>query len=213
MFAAFWLIWVALIGSAIAIIVLSPKKNTPSHETASTYEIFLPGINDNANGFQRLKKQIDPLVALGINTLLISPVFKYSANSADSTDVDDYVLTDALGTKEELKDLIKSAHNAKLNVIADVPLQLLSSRQNKNLDKFVRRTQHGNVLNLGNSAAREYLLKGIADNLIDIDGVSFDGIYLHEPSDSDVNVDNYNAFLTEAEEYSKEEKKVFSPDL
>ena len=213
LFAAFWLIWVALIGSAIAIIVFSPKKKDPSPDTTNTYEVFIPSLNDNSNGFKRLTEQIDPLVSLGINTLLVSPIFKYNTVDADTTDVNDYVLSDALGSKEELKALLKTAHDYKLRVIADVPLKLLSKRDNKNLDKFVRRTRDGDVLNLGNVDARKYLLSGIADNLVDIDGVSFDGIYLHEPSDTDVNVDNYNSFLSEAREYSKEEKNVFPSNL
>ncbi|KAE9548924.1 hypothetical protein FO519_007869 [Halicephalobus sp. NKZ332] len=210
LFAAFWLIWVALIGSAIAIIVFSPRKKDDSKSgTTNTYEVFLPSLSDGPNGFERLKGQLHPLADLGVNTLLISPVFKYNSNAADNTDVEDYILNDSLGTKEELRDLIQAVHDAKMKIIADVPLKLISPRKSKNLDGFVKRTKDGDVLDLGNTKARNYLLNGIAETLLDIDGVSFDGAYIHEPSDSDVKIDGYNDFLAEAKEHTKDEEKVF----
>uniref|UniRef100_A0AC34RMS1 Glycosyl hydrolase family 13 catalytic domain-containing protein n=1 Tax=Panagrolaimus sp. JU765 TaxID=591449 RepID=A0AC34RMS1_9BILA len=211
LFIAFWAVWVALIVSAVLIIVVTPKsKKEDSKVNSNTYEIFLPSLMDHANGFQRLKEQIKPLSDMGFNSLLVSPVFKYDSNGAESTDVVDYVLEDSIGNKEDLKQLIAAVHAAKMKIIADVPLKLKPKMMSSKLAAFVN--PKNGALNLGNPDARTYLLNGIA-NLVDIIGQSFDGVYIHEPQDSDVVPQNYNALLDEAKNLIKNEELVFSSDF
>ncbi|XP_071454197.1 maltase A1-like [Hetaerina americana] len=114
LFILFWLLWAAMLAVAIAIIVMAPKCAAPAPKTwweeSPLYQIHVPSfkdgsVNSNDKGdLKGIKEKIDYFVDLGIQGILLSPIFTGSADSPDH--VENFMDIDpAFGTMDDFVSL------------------------------------------------------------------------------------------------------------
>lgn len=94
-------------------------------KTAAYYEIFVRSYADsNADGIgdiNGITEKLNELSELGIEGIWLTPVFK--SPSYHKYDVTDYYSVDSeYGTNEDLKRLVKTAHDKGIKVILDLPV-------------------------------------------------------------------------------------------
>ena len=89
-------------------------------DRAVLYEITPRFFTNQFNGkLDHVTQRIPELVALGVNTLWLQPIFP-THNGQQAYDVTDYFgIWDDLGTEEDLHELVEAAHAAGLRVILD----------------------------------------------------------------------------------------------
>lgn len=85
---------------------------------AIIYGIKPSGFTENGK-YDDITAKLDDLKDLGINTIWLQPVFK-TGRGGQGYDITDYFsLRDDCGTKEQLKNLVDSAHKLKIRVLFD----------------------------------------------------------------------------------------------
>ena len=110
---------------------LTSTAETPTwFRDAILYEIFPRSYYDsNGDGVGDLKgitSRLDYVQALGANTLWLTPVF--SSTSPHGFDVTDfYAVAPSLGTKDDLAELVRLAHNRKMRVVMDLVVAYTSN--------------------------------------------------------------------------------------
>ena len=108
----------------------SPNESPAWFRDAIVYEIvprsFYDSNGDGVGDLPGITSKLDYIQALGANTLWLTPVF--SATSSFGLDVIDYsTLSPSLGTKEDLVNLIRQAHDRKMRVVMDLPVAYTSN--------------------------------------------------------------------------------------
>jgi alpha-amylase len=108
----------------------SPDESPAWLQDAILYEIvprsFYDSNGDGIGDLPGITSKLDYIQALGANTLWLTPVF--SATDSLGLNVTDYAtIAPGLGTKEDLTNLIREAHNRKMRVVMDLPMAYTSS--------------------------------------------------------------------------------------
>jgi alpha-amylase len=108
----------------------SPDESPAWFQDAILYEIvprsFYDSNGDGVGDLPGITSKLDYIQALGANTLWLTPVF--SATSSFGLDVTDYAtIAPDLGTKDDLINLIRQAHDRKMRVVIDLPMVYTSS--------------------------------------------------------------------------------------
>src|SRR5512136_174725 len=98
----------------------SPDESPAWLQDAILYEIvprsFYDSNGDGIGDLPGITSKLDYIQALGANTLWLTPVF--SATDSLGLNVMDYAtIAPGLGTKEDLTNLIREAHNRKMRVV------------------------------------------------------------------------------------------------
>jgi len=108
----------------------SPNESPAWFRDAIVYEIvprsFYDSNGDGVGDLPGITSKLDYIQALGANTLWLTPVF--SATSSFGLDVIDYAtVAPGLGTKDDLINLIRQAHDRKMRVVMDLPVAYTSN--------------------------------------------------------------------------------------
>ncbi|XP_049776594.1 probable maltase [Schistocerca cancellata] len=126
LFVLFWLLWVAMLAGAIAIIVMAPKCAPPAPlkwwEEGPLYEIYVRSYKDGGvdqDGIGDLKgvtsevKYIDELDSTGI---ILSSIFKSENQDPDA--VESFTEVDPIyGSLEDFKELLSAVKNRSLHLV------------------------------------------------------------------------------------------------
>lgn len=156
----------------------------------------------------KLKEWIPSLEKLGIDCILLNPVFLSLSHGYDTTDF--YTIDNRLGTREDMKDVVSSLHQEGIKVIFDGVFNhvgrdffafqdVLKNRESSPYRDWFYIDFNGNnsfndglwyqdwegnsilvKLNLQNGDVIQYLLEAIDDwmDFYEIDGIRFDVAYL-----------------------------------
>lgn len=130
LFVAFWVVWVAMIIAAAAIIALSPRcpAKPPQKwwDTGIVYRVFVKSFKDsNEDGrgdFNGLRENLDHVAKLQAKALALSPFFATSSVEEETgTDVVDFKApNEALGTLAEAQALFKECRKRGLKIILEI---------------------------------------------------------------------------------------------
>jgi len=124
LFILFWLLWIAMLGGAIAIIVLAPKCAPPTPrewwEQSPMYKTNVASFAKDSEKIQGNLKafttKLDYLSSLGLKTIVLSNILKVSDENSDG--VDEFkTIAPAYGTLDDLKTLISAAKEKGLKLL------------------------------------------------------------------------------------------------
>ena len=117
---------------------VSKKQPSPLYQNSSAYP--LPQWLDDAvlyhvevrsfsgNGFKGVEEKLGYLAELGVNALVLMPIFEVGKKNQPKTPGDIYAIKDfyaidkSLGTEQDLKHLIAAAKNKGFRVLLDIPV-------------------------------------------------------------------------------------------
>uniref|UniRef100_A0A023G002 alpha-glucosidase n=1 Tax=Amblyomma parvum TaxID=251391 RepID=A0A023G002_AMBPA len=124
LFVLFWLLWVAMLVGAIAIIVLTPRCAPPPQlawwQSSPVYNVDVASYTDNSDGtshFAGLLSKLDYIKDLGMRTLLLKSIFPSTASGA----VKDYMTVDpALGSMNDVEALLNATKEMELHVVLEI---------------------------------------------------------------------------------------------
>jgi malto-oligosyltrehalose trehalohydrolase len=155
------------------------------HETV-VYEIHT-GTFSNEGTFAGVKKKLDYLVDLGVTAIEIMPVADFPGKRNWGYDgVLIYAPDNTYGTPEDLKDLIKAAHQKGLSVMLDVVYNHLGPEGNyfyvySKSHFFDKNTKNawGDAINFGNKNVRDFFVQNALYWLEEyhFDGIRFDAVH------------------------------------
>lgn len=125
LFVLFWVLWLAMLFGAVAIIVLTPRCAPPPQlawwQSSPVYNVEVGSYaasDDNSGGnFAGLLSKLDYIKELGMGTLLLNNIFAKDANGA----IKDYMAVEAsLGTLADVEALLNATKQRELNVILEI---------------------------------------------------------------------------------------------
>ncbi|KAI6181875.1 Neutral and basic amino acid transport protein rBAT [Aphelenchoides besseyi] len=152
------------------------KQDKPAHSNQIAYQIFTPTFrdsdNDGVGDFNGIKEKLNDLRRVGVSSVWVTPIL--------TTNKDDFKLGEILdankvdqryGSEEDLKSLVKRAHDLNLLFITDLPLTVSKSHQLAREGSGIGDTR---LLNIENPTARD-AIKKTAAKLIEygVDGLYF----------------------------------------
>nr|CAD7257621.1 unnamed protein product [Timema shepardi] len=128
LFVFFWVLWLAMLAGAIAIIVMAPKCAAPAPlkwwEQGPLYQVDVRSFKDGSEpqdgvgDLQGLTSQLKYVKNLGAQGLVLSPIFKQSDYSASITAVENFTDVDPVfGTLADFKALIEEVKKQELHVV------------------------------------------------------------------------------------------------
>ncbi|KAI6217942.1 Neutral and basic amino acid transport protein rBAT [Aphelenchoides fujianensis] len=181
LFALFWLVWIGMFAGAILIVIMSPrcaaKKEVEWHPKTVAYQVFTPTFRDSdgdgVGDFNGIKEKLNDLRRIGISSVWVTPLLSaVKENFFNLGEFLDFTKVDPrFGSEEDVRALIKRAHDLNLHFITDLPLTVFKDHP---LAKEGVGTGDVRLLNIENPAARE-AIKQTAARLIDfgVDGLYF----------------------------------------
>jgi alpha-amylase len=109
----------------------SPEESPAWFRDAIVYEVvpcsFYDSNGDGLGDLRGITARLDYIQMLGANTLWLTPIF--SSTSTSGFDVMDfYSLAPGLGTKDDLAELVKQAHNRNMRVVMDLVIAYTSNQ-------------------------------------------------------------------------------------
>lgn len=125
LFVLFWVLWLAMLVGAVAIIVLTPRCAPPPRlawwQSSPVYNVEVASYADgNADGrgdIAGLTSKLKYIKELGMRTLLLSDIFSKDANGATK----DYLEVDpSLGTLTDVEALLNSTKEKELHVVLEI---------------------------------------------------------------------------------------------
>uniref|UniRef100_A0A023GBE5 Putative tpa exp: amino acid transporter n=1 Tax=Amblyomma triste TaxID=251400 RepID=A0A023GBE5_AMBTT len=125
LFVLFWLLWVAMLVGAVAIIVLTPRCAPPPRlawwQSSPVYNVevasFSDGNGDGTGDFAGLLSKLDYIKELGMGTLLLRSIFPSTAMGA----VKDYMAVDpTLGSLDDVEALLNATKGKDLHVVLEI---------------------------------------------------------------------------------------------
>ncbi|XP_077521829.1 amino acid transporter heavy chain SLC3A1-like [Amblyomma americanum] len=124
LFVFFWMLWVAMLVGAIAIIVLTPRCAPPPQlawwQSSPVYNVDVASYTDNSDGtshFAGLLSKLDYIKDLGMRTLQLRSIFP----STGSGGVKDYMAVDpALGSMNDVEALFNATKELDLHVVLEI---------------------------------------------------------------------------------------------
>ncbi|XP_071750324.2 amino acid transporter heavy chain SLC3A2 [Centroberyx gerrardi] len=149
----FWLAWLAMLGTSVAIIVKSPRPvATPLQwwQKSLFYQLrpalFMDAQTEGSGGITVVSEHLSYLKSLGIGTLILEGLFHKEASPSDLT-----VIDESLGTVPQIQHLLTESSKVGLKVVLDFC----------KLDLFGLRDTEGNNTDVpsGLSATVQYALR------------------------------------------------------
>jgi len=137
LFIAFWLIWLAMLAASVVIIIYAPKCPSPDPKVwwqkGPIYKLnvatFKDSDNDGKGDIKGLMGELDYMVDTGINTILLSDIFKGTEAGNGEYGVIDYMsINPDLGTKADWDNLFNELHARNIKVIVDLPVDRTSEQ-------------------------------------------------------------------------------------
>jgi len=149
---------------------------------SNDYEVNVKDMNAYFGGdFQGIIDKLDYIKEMGFTTINLSPIFNNDINGYDGNSIIDFNETEEhFGTKKELQNLIKKAHDKHLKVIIDINFLYTSSHHPwlndpSKVGWYLDRNDKRPRLNLENEEVQQYFIdtatRWIKDT--DIDGFRF----------------------------------------
>lgn len=130
LFALFWLLWLAMLTGAIAIIVLAPRCSSPKKaqwwERSPLYEVnvrsFKDGLRmaDGVGDFQGMLSTVDHLKDLGVSGVILSSIYPTGKQQSAESVTDFKSVHPDFGTLDEFKDLVAAMKAKDLRVVLDL---------------------------------------------------------------------------------------------
>uniref|UniRef100_A0A915HN53 alpha-glucosidase n=1 Tax=Romanomermis culicivorax TaxID=13658 RepID=A0A915HN53_ROMCU len=148
----FWLAWIGMFVAAIAIVISSPKCPPKPQlkwwQKKTCYQLWTRSYKDsNGDGvgdLAGLTEQLKFIGAFKASAIWPTPILK--SKSASGYDVLDHRTVDpALGTIDDFKNLVETAHQKNLYIIMDLPLTTVSTDHewfNKSANKVAGYENH-----------------------------------------------------------------------
>ncbi|KAH8027630.1 hypothetical protein HPB51_007180 [Rhipicephalus microplus] len=125
LFVLFWVLWLAMLVGAVAIIVLTPRCAPPPRlawwQSSPVYSVDVDTYSDS-NGDGRgdiagLTSKLEYIKQLGMRTLLLSDIFAKDASGA----ITDYLeVRSSLGTLADVEALLNSTKEKDLHVVLEI---------------------------------------------------------------------------------------------
>lgn len=125
MFVLFWVLWLAMLVGAVAIIVLTPRCAPPPRlawwQSSPVYNVevgsYADDDNDGRGDIAGLTSKLNHIKELGMGTLLLSDIFSKDANGATK----DYLAVDpSLGSLTDVEALLNSTKEKELHVVLEI---------------------------------------------------------------------------------------------
>ncbi|KAL1486084.1 hypothetical protein MTO96_031539 [Rhipicephalus appendiculatus] len=125
LFVLFWVLWLAMLLGAVAIIVLTPRCAPPPRlawwQSSPVYNVEVDAFTDSkADGrdyIAGLKSKLDYIKELGMGTLLLSDIFVKDPSGATK----DYLEVDPnFGTLTDVEALLNSTKEKELHVVLEI---------------------------------------------------------------------------------------------
>ncbi|XP_077065089.1 amino acid transporter heavy chain SLC3A2 [Siphateles boraxobius] len=118
----FWIVWLIMLGTAIAIIIQSPRTVSPSlhwWQQGVFYRLqpalFMVADSDEVSPISRVSERLPYLRSLGIGTVILEGFFRLDGSPANLTEIDQ-----SLGTLPQFTQLIIESRKAGVRVILDL---------------------------------------------------------------------------------------------
>lgn len=127
LFILFWVCWIGMLVGAIVIIVLAPRCAPPPQlewwQKSVFYHVYVPSFKDgNGDGvgdLNGLTSKLDYFEDLGIDSLLLSPIFK-SPMKDNGYDITNYTdIESQFGNMEDFENFISELKKKEMKVILD----------------------------------------------------------------------------------------------
>uniref|UniRef100_A0A023FN21 alpha-glucosidase n=1 Tax=Amblyomma cajennense TaxID=34607 RepID=A0A023FN21_AMBCJ len=124
LFVLFWILWVAMLVGAVAIIVLTPRCAPPPQlawwQSSPVYNVEVASYADDSDGTSRfagLLSKLDYIKDLGMRTLQLRNIFPSTASGG----VKDYMTVDpALGSMNDVEALLNATKELDLHVVLEI---------------------------------------------------------------------------------------------
>ncbi|XP_034250782.1 maltase 1-like [Thrips palmi] len=129
LFGLFWLLWLAMLVGAIAIIVLAPRcgKKAQWWERSPLYEVNVRSFKDGsrmADGIgdiQGMRSKLDYIKRdLGVDGVILSSIYPTGSDSSPESVTDFKAIHPNLGTLDEFKELIADMKAKDLRLVLDL---------------------------------------------------------------------------------------------
>ncbi|XDV32703.1 hypothetical protein PO909_003451 [Leuciscus waleckii] len=118
----FWIVWLIMLGTAIAIIIQSPREVSPSlhwWQKDVFYRLqpalFMVADSDEVSPISRMSERLQYLRSLGVGTVILEGFFRHDRSPANLTEIDQ-----SLGTLPQLTQLIIESRKAGVRVMLDL---------------------------------------------------------------------------------------------
>ncbi|KKB36780.1 alpha-amylase family glycosyl hydrolase [Bacillus thermotolerans] len=143
--------------------------------------------------FAGMIDKLDYIKDMGFTSIIISPIFENAEGGYHGYWITDFFKTEPqFGTKEELNELVKQAHDRELKVLVDFPIAQISpshpwTEEEGKADWFVSKAAKAEEEWLGETAVLNLENREVQEELIRagewwIDQVNIDGYYLSQAS-------------------------------
>ncbi|KAJ9597165.1 hypothetical protein L9F63_026946, partial [Diploptera punctata] len=150
LFILFWLLWVAMLAGAVAIIVMAPKCAAPAPlkwwEQGPLYKIFLPAFKDGSDpqdgigDLKGLESKLKYIESLGVKGISLSGILKTSSEKEES--VEDFKLVNSTyGTLDQFKNLLTTLKEKGIQLL----LSFVPNHTGNNHDWFIKSEQNDSV--------------------------------------------------------------------
>lgn len=119
LFISFWLLWVAMLGGAVAIVVMAPKCTAPKPKEwwERSPIVQLDPIETSSHNLKGIESLLDTLKAQNIDAVSLASVLKESATGG----IEDFRdIKPELGTISDLEALVKSAKEKDQHIILEL---------------------------------------------------------------------------------------------
>ncbi|KAH6926979.1 hypothetical protein HPB50_024354 [Hyalomma asiaticum] len=125
MFVLFWVLWLAMLVGAVAIIVLTPRCAPPPRlawwQSSPVYNVevasYADSDGDGRGDIAGLTSKLEYIKKLGMGTLLLSNIFSKDASGATK----DYLEVDpSLGSLADIETLLNSTKEKDLHVVLEI---------------------------------------------------------------------------------------------
>ncbi|XP_036419508.1 4F2 cell-surface antigen heavy chain [Colossoma macropomum] len=118
----FWLGWLTMLGTAIAVVIQSPRPvATPLHwwQKELFYRLqpalFLDVDNTESSAISKVSDRLDYLRSLGVGVMILEGLFRHDVSPPNLTEIDQ-----RLGTLPQFYQLITDCHKAGVRIILDL---------------------------------------------------------------------------------------------
>ncbi|XP_003707288.1 CD98 heavy chain [Megachile rotundata] len=119
LFISFWLLWVAMLGGAIAIVVMAPKCTAPKPKEwwERSPIVQLDPVETSSHNLKGIESLLDTLKAQNVDAVSLASVIKESATGG----IEDFRdIKPEVGTISDLEALIKSAKERDQHIILEL---------------------------------------------------------------------------------------------
>jgi len=133
LFILFWLTWFGMLAAAIVIVVVAPKCSPPPSLTdfqkKAVYEVFSHSFQDGGKeqdgfgDFQGIQNRLDHFTYLGVDKVLLAPIFKSDAPSPNSFSYgasNFFDVDPTLGTLSDFDNLVAAAKKKNVKILLDL---------------------------------------------------------------------------------------------